>query len=189
MKSFTYRVLFGYFLIVFSTEDSCAQDSTRKAISYFNQTELGLFIYHNHTEYGSGSDPTSDSGGEINFQMVNGLLICRHYAVGFGIDIPGSYKERCFILLHAQYQWRTKGIVTFLYGEGGSSIGGSDEVASYGSGPVFAIGSGMQTKSRFHFVMSIGYLYVQKSYRPNCHFCNWQDITDQGATVRIGFGF
>src|SRR5437667_9862990 len=103
-RKFSWVILFisCYFLFFISIKNTEAQDSTRKAISFFNQTELGLFIYRDHTEYGLGSQPTSNSGTGLSLQMVSGVLILRHFAVGPGIGVLGSYQGGTVLFLHLQ---------------------------------------------------------------------------------------
>ena len=189
MRLVIYSILFSFSSIVLTSRTTDAQDSTRKRISFFNQTEAGLYVYHNHTEYGLGTQPSSKGGSGISLQTVNGILIHRHYAGGLGIGVLSSYPSTISLFIHFQYQFKIKDVIPFLFGDGGFCPGRNNDAYSRDPGSMFALGAGVQGKSRIHFVMSISYIQFQQPYQTLCHFCGWQYLTDHAIATRIGFGF
>lgn len=145
-----------------------AQEITKQERGYFNVTELGYFTVNNTFESQIGSNSFKvvyDGAYGLSLRNINGLFITNKISLGLGLGLENytlssddnSWDNTFQVFLDARYYFKNGNNTFFAYGDLGSSVSISDNIAK---GPMFNLGVGYKLKSseKTALVGSIGFI-------------------------------
>ena len=154
--------------VIFYFQKVQSQEITKQEKGYFNITELGYFMVNN--AYEGQTSPSSfkvvyDGAYGLSLRNINGLFITNKIALGLGVGLENythksdrhNWDNTFQIFLDARYYFKNDENNFFAYGDLGSSVAISDNIAK---GPMFNLGIGYKVKSseKTALIGSIGFI-------------------------------